>query len=434
MKARCVIKALFLVLSAAAYVHGADTGAVAYAEGVRAARRGDDLAALRAFDMAAEAGLDTARLQYNRGVTLLRLGRRDEAESALRRATADPALAALAHWHLGRIARDARRWPEARRRFRLAAAGASSDPLRILAERAEAALPPPPDRSLFLELATGYDSAAGFRDEDLATGARTGDLFASLWMSGEGMLLGNRQSGLRLFGAGALTLFARESDANLALLEAGAGLCHPPAGWRTDTGLRLQHVRAGAHSLETAAEIRAAGSRRLFPDEPASTTRLHLRGRVCRIEGGARYGHLDGFRHDARVRVSGRHGTGRWTADIQGEFNDRADRKTEDSFASASPVRCQIAAGYRAHATPSLTAEGNASWRVSLFRGRDTLEDGSHRARRDRRLALSGAMRYRNNAWPWIPFLRMDWNDNSSNIPVHAYDRFRLALGADRAW
>ncbi len=403
--------------------------------GIEASRRGEDMAALEAFDAAVRAGLDTPRLHYNRGVVLLRLDRPAEAAAAFRRATVDPDLAALAHYHLGRIARDRQDWTEANGQFRRAAAAARTPQLRQMAGMAQDRLPPPPPPGLILlELALGYDTAAGFRDEDLGARTRKGDLFGSLWVYGDRWLVGDAFQGLRGFGSLTAVGHLDERDADLLLLDGGAGLRRRLGIWETEGGLALQHIRLGGDTLETMAELYAEGGRPLRAGDPPHGPRLHLRYRLGVIAGGDEFGYLDGTRQDVRVRFHGQLGPGRWSADYTLEVNHRDDLDTAAGFASASPVRHRFGAGWRQALTDTLDLGLSASWRQSRFRGQDTLADGSSRRRQDERLFLSGTLTRREEGRPWNPFVRLDWTDNTSNIPVHAYDRLRAALGVERMW
>ncbi len=407
-----------------------------YAAGVTAAQRGDDADALHAFEAAQAAGLNTPRLQYNRGVVLYRMGRFGEAAAAFEQAAVDPELAALAHYNLGRMAQIGGQDADARRHYRQARRRAGDVPLRELALAAEATLPVvPPAHLVLLELALGYDSAAGFDDDVRALPNRTGDGFASLWLYGDHRLTGDAQRGLKLMGSGLVIGHLDEHDSNLLLVEAGPGWRHPLGVWRTESGLLLQHVHLGSATLENVAEFYTEARRLLDPDGSPRGARLHLRYRVGIVAGGDEYAYLDGTRQDFRARLGGALGHGRWLADYTLEVDDRENLQTGTTFMSASPVRHRFGVGYSRRFADAWDMRLDASWRQSRYGGgEDTLPDGTARRRQDERTMLSGQVTHRVPTRAWSPFLRLDWTDNASNIPAQEYDRLRTTLGAERAW
>lgn len=106
------------------------------AEGNRMFRSGLYYGALRKYRDSQAAGNDSALLYYNLGVTQYKLRHYADAETALRKASEEPKLAALAFYNLGLTSRARGDKPAAERWFQLAAERAGNRKLRNLASRA----------------------------------------------------------------------------------------------------------------------------------------------------------------------------------------------------------------------------------------------------------------------------------------------------------
>ena len=409
-------------------------GAHHYHVGLDAARRGDDKQAQEAFESAISAGYDTPRLHYNLGVVRYRMGEYGKAARAFRRAAKDPELAALAEYNLGLLASRRDDWMQARDRFGRAERAARTAGLRGLVDRGLEGLPPAPRPHLALgEFSVGYDDAAGRSIDDQSRGHLHADLFAGLWLYGGYWLTGNAYRGVEIVGSMYSLFHFEESDADLLLLEAGVVGWHPIDHWETGTRVTARHNRLGGAQFENSAELAVEASRLLVADDVPSGPRLGLRFRLERIDGAPRYAYVSGMKYDARFRFGRSLFRGRFMADYTLELNDRTDLRTETQFASASPVRHRFGLSYRQPLSRYLDLSTLASWRVSQFRGRDTLVDETTRQRKDDRLAFSGTITYRGFDHT-TPFIRGDWLSNTSNIDDYAYDQIRLSVGVTRTW
>ena len=408
-----------------------DPGQEYYKAALEAARRGDDEQAVASFTAALEKGYNTSRLHYNLGVVLLRLEQHSKAARAFRRAATDPELAALAEYNLGLIALRSRHWLKARDKFNRAADNARTPQLHALSARALERLPPAPKPYMLLaELSAGYDDAASISSDGLGGGEKEGDLFAGVWLYAEYWMSGNAYRGVQIFGSMYMLSFSEESDSDLILLETGAGIRQPVDIWETGARITGRHNRLDGNQLENSVEFAAEGSRLLFADDLRSGPLLSLRYRLELIDGGSRYAYLRGTKQDIRTRISLPLQKGRLVADYTIEHNDRDDVRTETQFTSASPQRHRFAISYRQPLNNSWHILTAASWRTSRFSGKNTLEDGTTKERKDRRLTLSGKLSYRHSD-RLTPFLRGEWISNSSNIAYYDYDQARISTGAE---
>lgn len=404
-----------------------------FRDGVASSRAGNHEAALRQFEAAREAGLDTPQLHYNLGISYRRTGDNASAKRAFRRATHSPELAGPAHYQLGRIALYAGDAREAQRQFHAAERSAQTELLRDASRRQLAALVVSASREprrghAFLALEGGYDGNVAKTDEtarESTEGAVYGDLLG--W--GEYRLMPQGVADLRVSGTFNTRRHAGEPDANLVFIQAGPAWHQRTGNWQTHLGVQVSEFQLQGDRVEHTVEL-VAGAEQAFPRLGDVRTRL----RMGRASGGNGFDHLDGYRHDLQLALHRHQDSLPWFVRYDFVYENRDDLETADGgFQSASPMRQGLTAGIRPILADGMQLELTAGYRLSRYSDPDRLAGGESIRRKDERIRLeAGMVRQLHGAWDTAA--RVSWTDSSSNRAEFNYDRFQASLGVERGF
>lgn len=417
--------ALVLIVSAQA----ASPGEEAFNRGFSAFRAGDYPAALRSFEEARRAGVDSPQLRHNLGVTYYRLGRPAEAEREFRALTQVPGWAAVAYYNLGLTAQRQGRTDEAATFFRQAHRASAESGLRLLAATAleRMGLPRPLARtSFFASFGAGYDSNATLSPDLEAEGlSGEGDTFAEALASVSHRLGGDDVAGLYALGTAYARRYSDVSRFDLTGLRGGLARETRSAGRWSGIGGYVEQVFIDDDTLQRTAtlDLYARWPRGAGGD-------LRARYLLSRIEGGTGYGYLDGWQH----RLAADAGFGWRRAGARGgyelELNDRADLAQGNTFFSYSPTRhlLHLRAVWPAVGVWRMEARGDL--RLSRYGDANRLADGTLVEREDDRYGaslrasrpLDGRLR---------AYVAGEYYVNRSNIAAYDYRRAQFSAGIE---
>jgi tetratricopeptide (TPR) repeat protein len=419
--------ALVLALSARA----ASPGEEAFHRGFKAFRAGDYAAALGSFQEARRAGVDSAQLRHNLGVTYYRLGRYAEAEREFRALTQVPSWAAVAYYNLGLTAQRAGRAQEAADYFRLAHRESAEPGLRLLAATAleRMGLPRPLVRtSFFASLGAGHDSNATLSPDLEAEGlSGESDTFVEALASVSHRLGGSEAAGLYALGSVYARRYADVSRFDLTGLRGGLARETRSAARSSSIGGYIEQVYIDDETLQRAAtlDLYARWPRGRGGD-------LRTRYRVSRVEGGTGYGYIDGWQH--RLSADAGFGWGRAAAraGYELELNERDDLVQGSEFFSFSPTRHLVYLRAVRPAAGAWRVEARGEIRLSRYDDPNRLADGSLLRREDDRLGV--ALRAsRPLEGRWRLYVAYEYYDNRSNLATYDYSRGQLSAGVEYA-
>jgi tetratricopeptide (TPR) repeat protein len=418
-------------LALAASALAASPGEEAFHRGFEAFRAGNYAAALRSFQEARRAGVDSPQLHHNLGVTYYRLGRYAEAELEFRALAQVPAWAALAHYNLGLTAQRAGRADEAAAHFTRAHREANETGLRLLAATAleRMGLPRPLARtSFFASLGAGYDSNATLSPDLEAEGlSGESDTFVEALASVSHRLDGDEAGGLYVLGAAYARRYTDVSRFDLTGLRGGLARETRSAGRANGISGYLEQVFIDDDTLQRAATLD------LYARWPrGSRGDLRARYRLSRVEGGTGYGYLDGWQHLIAADAGFGWGRAAARAGYELELNEREDLVQGSEFFSFSPRRHLLYLRAVRPAAGAWRVEARGEIRLSRYGDPNRLADGSLVRREDDRLGF--ALRAsRPLGSRWRLYVAYEYYDNRSNIATYDYSRGQLSAGAEYA-
>lgn len=404
-----------------------------FQQGVTASRAGDYQAALRHFEAARKAGMDTPQLHYNLGVSYRRTNDNESARRAFRAATRSPELAGPAYYQLGLMTRAEGNLAEARQQFRQAERAASTERLRkasrVQLTALDAAVRAQAPRGLgYIAIEGGYDDNVASVDET-AQGSTESDLFGDFLAWGEYRLTPEEQADVRINGTFNTRFHPEESEANLLFIQGGVAWHQRPGQWRTRVGTGVSEFQLDGSRLERMLEL-VAGAERAFQ----GLGEVRLRARSGLASGGEGFEYLDGYRQELRLGLHRPTDTIPWFVRYQVIYEDRDDQETSDGgFQSASPLRQAILVGIRPVFRAGTRLDLTARYRVSRFADPDRLDNGETIRRKDDQIRLSAGV-LQALFGEWDGAARVSWTDNDSNRDGFDYDRVQLSLGVERTF
>lgn len=418
-----------LVISFSA--HAASPGEEAFNRGFRSFRAGDHAAALRSFQEAQRAGLDSPQLRYNLGVTYYRLGRYADAEREFRSLTQVPSWAAIAYYNLGRTAQRMGRTDEAVAHLTRAYRESAEPRLRALAATALERLgfaPPRARTSFFASFGAGYDSNATLSPDIESEGlSGESDTFAEAIAAVSHRLDGTAEAALYAQGAVYARKYIDVSRYDLLGLRAGLARETRSAGRQTGIGGYVEQIFIDDDTLQQ------AGTLDLYARWMRDAGRdLRARYQLTRVEGGGGYRYLDGWQH--RLSADAGFGLGRARArtGYELELNKRSDLVQDNRFFSYSPTRHLLFVGATWPVVGVWRLEARGEARFSRYDDPNRLADGSWVEREDDRygLSLRGS---RPLDGRWRLFVAGEYHANRSNIATYDYRRAQLSAGVEFA-
>lgn len=411
---RHVLVGLLLALIVSARAHAEPVAN--FEAGMAAYQAGDYAAAARAFEQARAAGLRRPSVDYNLGSTYFRLGDYERAAESFERLMSIPALRALATYNLGLVRQRQGMTTVALDHFRAARDLAEDERLRYLARRqidAEVISEPdnPYDWRAYANLAAGYDDNVNFAP----TGTPTyrGDGFTEAYVSGSGVLYGDRDDGVSVHGSlyGLRYRDVTENDFTelwlLARRNASVG------EWRTYAGGFALRDNLAGDSFQRALGVEAGARRELRQDRW-----LNLRYAYEDISSlDSRYDYLAGQRQELRAEYAIYQERDSLRLAYELELNDRRDTALE----SYSPTRHTVHAYYSYDVTADWRVRADASYRWSDYPSAPRFDRQDKRWRT--RLSASHAL-----AKDWRLKGQWEYIDNQSNDPLRDYGRHVYSL------
>lgn len=377
---------------------------------------GDYESALVFFQLARDAGLDTAAVHYNIGVSQFRLGRySDSRRTFVTVARHYPQMRGLAEYNLGLIARRLGNDADAREHF-LSAYDLSPDDrkIRVLASRNLREIEPDVQIasrwSGVVGVRAGYDDNVALRDEaGLPVGTTTDSPMTDAFASFSGPWSG--RSGFRVEGSAYLVHYVDADDFDQSQISGGVFYDWRPDKWRFQLGLQASTISLAGDAYDRKAGVRARAVRYLAPG--ASIDVRYVQEEVS--EADPLFIGIDGTRQQFDARYN-------WYRDghvVQLRYwletNDRLDP-------AVSPERNRFALYYGMQPESGLGYEAAVDIRNSDY-------DELATPREEDLLTLRGAITYRFRS-NWLVQLEYQNANNDSTDETFSYDRSKLVFGA----
>ena len=396
----------------------ADNSSFAAAGDAFAAGRYDD--ALSLFRAASADGVESPALRYNVGVCLYRLGRYPDAEQAFAELAARyPDFRAIAEYNRGLALLALERREDAATAFEIARS-AGDERLAPLAAAAlaELAAGPTSPRSLwsgYVDFRTGHDDNVALLDElAVLPGASTSSPFVEAF--GYAARRIPSRVPVRLDFSGYVVRYPDAGDFDQDSWRAAAAFEWRVGDWRLAAGPQVLYStldgdgfeRATGVVLQAANDIGANAqfdARLVFDDVAAATQRFE---------------YLDGTRERARLGFEHRgFGGGRLRVTYDIESQDRAG-------ANVSPERRRIGLGYTRRAGERWSVEGSVATRTSRYEALVV-----ERTERLREMTF-GARRELPSRW----FVNAEyrWADNAASVAQYDYRSRRIGVGLSRSF
>nr|WP_010133302.1 tetratricopeptide repeat protein [Microbulbifer agarilyticus] len=395
-------------------------------------KSGDYPRALALFRQKEQAGDKSARLKFNLGVTLYKLGRYAEASDYFWLLVPEPKWRDLAEYNLGLVASRQGDPALAARYFRRVSERAGSPKLQRLAalqlgtsvERAAAPRP-------WLAMASvngGFDNNPyAVKAELLGEDAVGDDNFLELFAWGQYRLAGSDIDGWRLQGYGFTRRYSELDSLNLGSLSAALIRDRRWRGWQLETGGGVEQVSLGGEQVSRQLQLTARAAREF------GAVRLQLSYIPAYYSGGESYAYLDGWRQ----RFSARARRTAFGADLGIYYlydtNDREDlQQAAGDYYSYSPARHAFGSDVRWRFLSRWELRGGLEYRYSVYDGTNRVSDSNGELleyeRESDRVKSWVSTRYR-----LTPRLSLDGKllriDNRENRTIYDYDKTELSFG-----
>ncbi|WP_250461591.1 tetratricopeptide repeat protein [Microbulbifer litoralis] len=409
------------------------------AGGVEAFRSGDYQRALTLFERAESEGDDSAGLQYNIGVTLMKLGRYDSASGRFQRLLADPGWGDLARYNLALAAERRNRDIVAARYYRRISEASDSGKLRKLARNRLNALADvhrdPPGRRWIAtaNLSAGYDdNAYALQSELIENDSAGADNFTELFAWGQYQLRGTAEDGWRVHGYGFGRRYGEFDSLDLTSASAALARDRQWRGWSTETGVAGEIVYLGGEQVSRQVQLTGRIERE-FGDASISLSYI-----PSYYLGGHDYTHLDGWRQRFEAQWQRPLPMVDARAYYRYDSNDRADlaRDALDGdtldYYSYSPVRHSFGGVLEWSPSANWLLSSGMEFRHSAYDGinRVTDSDGSAMTYRRESDRVKSWLSTRYRITP-----RFSLNgkivviDNDENRDLYTYDKTEASLG-----
>lgn len=408
-------------------------------QGIKAAKAGDYKSALKQFEKAKEAGLDSAALQFNFGVVYYKLGQYEKAKQAFTVLTKVGNYQQLAHYNLGLIANKQNQKSEAIAEFQRAFQTGKSDKVKTLAREALNRLGAAPKEvtkpasKMIGIVSASYvsDSNVSLVNDDLAGVTTRSDTsmvlsaFAANWLSGDS------KNGLRLYLRGYLQNYNTETDYNYTQFGAGLAKYIHYGDWQMRYGGFWDETYLGGSSYQRilSGEVR---SRNYL----SKNNQLRLRYKFSSIDAtDPVYDYLGGMRHQLRAGMQTRNKGNRLRAYYEYEMNDREDfenpASTTYTFRSYSPTRHTFRVTGWLDITKEWELRLDARHRTSEYNDEHVLSGGGTELRKDTQTRLSARVS-KEMARDLNLEAAYTVTKNDSSLDEESYDRNMASLGL--AW
>jgi tetratricopeptide (TPR) repeat protein len=388
------------------------TAIASFEQGRSAFEREDYSAALESFEAALAGQMTGPAVHYNIGVAAYRLQRYDRARVAFEEVARTPAMAAIARYNLGLIAKaqgDDRKASEA---FGQAYASTEDERLRSLARAQLDSLETPSAAPAinwvgFGASGIGYDDNVTLSANGQALGiAREGDVYGDTQLAGSVTL----SRSWRLDADASFLNYADLDEFDQRGFGAGGRYRFASGDWTWDAGAQLGTTYLDSDRFDVRQAIYVQALRPL-------TTSLTVRGRYrfSNVDGGDQYPGLDGFRHELTARLIKSGPT--WTASLAYLLDI-----TDYNSAALSATRNELLADARTTLTEKWRAWAALSYRQSDY---DDPAFGSEN-RTELTVAAERALSER-----WMLVMQYSLTDNDADVGAFAYRRNRVFAGVE---
>ncbi|MCK7598898.1 tetratricopeptide repeat protein [Microbulbifer sp. CAU 1566] len=395
-------------------------------------KRGDYPRALALFREAEQSGDDSAKLKFNLGVTLFKLGRYTEASEYFWLLVPEPQWRDLAEYNLGLVARRQGDQLLAAKFFRRVSGRAASPQLQRLAalQLGSPAVEPVTQVRPWLAMASingGQDgNPYAVKTELLGEGAVGEDNFLELFGWGQYRLAGTEADGWRLQGYGFTRRYSELDSLNLASLSTLLVRDIHWRDWALETGAGAEWVTLGGERVSQQLQL-VGRAKRDF-----GATSVQLSYIPAYYTGGDNYSYLDGWRQ--RFSAGARRET--FGADFGIYYlydtNDREDLQQAADYYSYSPVRHAFGSDVRWRFLSRWELRAGVEYRYSVYGGQNRVVDDAGNLlefeRESDRFKSWVSTRYR-----LTPRLSLDGKllniDNRENRELYDFDKTEMSLG-----
>lgn len=405
------IVALFLVFG-----HNAFSDTTDWSAGLDSFAGGDYASALRYFESAQDAGLDSAAVHYNIAVCRFKLGRYVQArDEFLLIANRYPKMRGLAEYNLGLVARRRNDPTTATGHFIKAyRLSPNNEKLRIMSSSRLRELEPELRRASrwtgAIGVRAGFDDNVALRDETglpatLTTESPMVDFFASITGPFNG------ESGFRV-DAGIYVIRNFDAD-EFDQTEIFGGIMYDwrPGDWRLQFGTRLSTSALGGDAFDRKVGVNLRAIRYL-----GNSASLNLAYRYDDVqEANSLFAGIAGNRQQIQAQYRWYSDDHRFMLHYRQEQNDRLDL-------GVSPKRMGFGAVYRYQPESGWGYEGGIAFRNSDY-------DDLVISRSEDLFTVNAAVT-RSFARGWRLLLSYRYSNNDSSDPIFSYDRNQITVGA----
>jgi predicted negative regulator of RcsB-dependent stress response len=409
MRARIgVIALLVLFFSPSVWAAGAGN----FEKGIQAFRRGDYAQAVSRFEAARSAGMHSAQLLYNLGVSYYKLGQYDEARRYFLLLTDDPSMGSLARYNLAIVATRQGRRDDAIKLLQQVTAQSKDLKLKYLARAKLAELRA--DTGVwrgFISVRGGYNDNVNVAPNGTPAGP---DGFVSIFAHLESLTHGTWSDGLYIAGNFFTRKYLALSGYDQDVLQ---GELRRETRWGT--------VPAWYGAFASTSSFGGAPYQNIFGAQAAATwpwgahARLKVRYRFADIHSlNPTYDYLQGWYQQLRLQRDS--GTGKYNLRLRYELelNDRLDQ----SGASFSPTTNRVSIQYRRNVGNRWSARGNLAYGISDYPSVGTQNRHDHRAD----LALSISRLFQEDMKIRLRYLFVD---NQSTDAAYTYRSNQVDAG-----
>ena len=442
-----------IMLAAGATAVWADEANDYFRQGVAAARRGDNSAAVRAFEYAKRAGLESAELYYNLGVIYYRMKVYAWSEQYFSKLINDDSYSALAYYNLGLIAASKDNIKLAIRHFQTCYSTTQDKKLKALSalalkrldvdvrasEVADSKNDIPPWRGLVL-LSIARDDNVGLENEEIknVTGiSEKRDTYYEALATTNGFISGNRQNGFSLSGFANGQKYATPSISDTYdYTQMHIALNRDTAGryWQVQYGLGYDQTTFGGMDFQRLYSVFLRG-KHYFGQKKYVRIRLAS----YKIDADPLYRYLDGSKHQLKFDFTVPGAGWKYRLAYNVELNRREDFQTATTYISYSPLRNSLGMIGYFDMGKSWQSRLEIEYRSSIYGKEDVLDvaTGNSYSRKDNRYKFNAGLIY-NISHNWQLSFDYSYTRNDSNrvdlAGTKLSDYQRNLIGASLIW
>ena len=402
-----------------------------FEQGVAAARRDDFQGAVRAFETAKRAGLNSSALYYNLGAIYYRMKVYAWSEDYFSRLTNDKNYSALAYYNLGLIAASKDNIELAIQRFQTCFYTTSDPKLKELSELAIKRLRHPeqplrithrkkqfsPPWNGVMLLSIARDDNVGLDNDETknVTGiSEKRDNYYEALLTTHGFVSGNRQGGFSLAGFAVGQKYSTESISkayDYSQYHIALNRETMVGNWQLTFGLGYDRAWFGRTDFQRLYGVFLKGKR--FLDNKKY---IRMRFTSYKITDNVLYQYLDGYKHQMKFDFTVPREDWKFRIGYSVELNNRRDFESATTYSSYSPLRNTLDADFTFDIGKSWQSRFEIQYRNSIYRHDDVLDISANNSysRMDNRYQLNAGLIY-NFSPNWQVNLDYGFTRNDSN-------------------